>query len=274
MNLRVRNLVAILAMLTLGLLYVPLLAVAVFSVNKAKYGFVWRGFTLDWYAQLLKNDYILAGARNTLILAVVSTIIATALGTALALGAARAPWPRWFARYLDFMIFFPIVTPDIIFGAAAVVCFGLLRAVSSLFEPGLFTMILAHVTFQISFVTLVVGSRLAAIGRSVQEAARDLYADSWTLLRRVLLPLLAPGIVAGAMLAFTLSLDDFIISFLTSGPESTTLPIYIYASLRRGVTPEIHALSTLIFLATFLLVMGLEWITRYGKEMGDDKNRA
>jgi spermidine/putrescine transport system permease protein len=139
----------------------------------------------------------------------------------------------------------------------------LLRAVSSIFNPGLLTMIVAHVTFQIAFVALVVQSRLATIGRTLEEAARDLYADTWILLRRVMLPLLMPGIVAGAMLAFTLSLDDFVISFFTAGPDSTTLPIFIFASVRRGVTPEIHALSTLIFLVTVLLVIGIERLTRY-----------
>jgi len=261
-------------MFTLALLYAPLLAVGIFSVNQARYGFVWRGFTLRWYTQLAENEHVLAAARNTLVLALVSTAVATVLGTALALGMSRTPWPRTARRSLDFLVYLPVVTPDIIFGAAAIVCFRFLRLASEAFELGMTTMILAHVTFQISFVTLVVNSRLASIGPAVQEAARDLYADSWTLLRRVLFPLLAPGIVAGAMLAFILSLDDFIISFFTAGVDSTTLPIYIYASLRRGVSPEIHALSTLIFLVTFILVFGLERITRHAKESADEFKRA
>jgi spermidine/putrescine transport system permease protein len=131
---------------------------------------------------------------------------------------------------------------------------------------GMGTMIVAHVTFQISFVALVVGSRLATLGRSVEEAARDLYAGSLHALRRVTLPLIAPGIVAGAMLAFTLSLDDFVISFFTSGPASVTLPLYIYGSLRRGITPEIHALSTIVFLVTVALVLGLQVFARNTRE--------
>jgi spermidine/putrescine transport system permease protein len=122
------------------------------------------------------------------------------------------------------------------------------------------------VTFQMAFVALVVHGRMATIGRTIEEAARDLYADTPYLLRRVLLPLLLPGIAAGAMLAFTLSLDDFVISFFTAGPDSTTLPIFIYASVRRGVTPEIHALSTLIFLATVVLVLGLERLIARAKD--------
>jgi spermidine/putrescine transport system permease protein len=260
---RLHPIIGVLAILTMAFLYLPMLAVAAFSVNASRYGLVWRGFTLKWYAGLLENQYVLEAARNTLILAVVSTLIATVLGTLLAIGMSRYPWPAWARRYLDLSIYLPVVTPDIIFAAAMVVAFGLLRAVWSIFNPGLLTMIVAHVTFQIAFVALVVQSRLATIGRTLEEAARDLYADTWILLRRVILPLLMPGIVAGAMLAFTLSLDDFVISFFTAGPDSTTLPIFIFASVRRGVTPEIHALSTLIFLLTVLLVIGIERMTRY-----------
>ncbi|MBI3736877.1 ABC transporter permease [Candidatus Sumerlaeota bacterium] len=250
------------AVLSLGFLYLPLAAVAVYSVNSSRLGLVWRGFTFDWYTKLFRDDYILEAARNTLILATASTLIATLLGAALAVGIARFPWPAWFKRFLGFVLYVPVVSPDIIFAAALVVAFGILRTATSIFDPGLFTMIVAHITFQIAFVALVVGSRLASIGPEIEEAARDLYADTPFILRRILLPLLMPGIVAGAMLAFTLSLDDFIISFFTAGPESTTLPIYIYASVRRGVTPEIHALSVLIFLLNVLLVFALERLTR------------
>ncbi len=259
--------VALFAVAGLALLYLPMLAVAVFSLNVSRYGLVWRGFTLDWYVRLFQNPYILDAAWNTLVLALVSTLIATVLGTLMALGMHRFPWPASFRRFLDFSVYLPVITPDIIFAVAAVTAFILLRSAWSVFEPGLFTMICAHVTFQIAFVELVVAGRLAVIGRQVEEAARDLYADSWTILRHITLPLLAPGIAAGAMLAFTLSLDDFVISFFTSGPDSVTLPIFIYSSLRRGVTPEIHALSTLIFLVTVLLVLAVQFLTRTQKEV-------
>ncbi|MEJ2096494.1 MAG: ABC transporter permease subunit, partial [Deltaproteobacteria bacterium] len=142
--------------------------------------------------------------------------------------------------------------------------FGLLRFVSDMFEPGLLNMIIGHITFQIAFVALVVRSRLVVIGHEIEEAARDLFADNWYLMRRVMIPLLMPGIVAGAMLAFTLSLDDFVISFFTAGPESQTLPLFIFAAVRRGVTPQIHALSTLIMIITVVLVVGTERMTRKG----------
>ncbi|MGD2012935.1 MAG: ABC transporter permease [Desulfobacterales bacterium] len=250
------------ALVTVGFLYLPLLAVAVFSVNATRYGLVWRGFTLDWYIKLLHNEFILEAAWNTLVLAVVSTIVATVLGTILAIGMDRFPWGRKANTFLDLVLHIPVVIPDIILAAALVVAFGLLRFISSIFEPGLFNMIIGHITFQISFVALVVRSRLVGIGRDVEEAARDLFASTPYLLRRVTIPLLLPGIVAGAMLAFTLSLDDFVISFFTAGPDSVTLPLFIFAAIRRGVTPQIHALSTLVVMITVILVIGMERFTR------------
>lgn len=250
------------AIITMGFLYLPLVAVAVFSVNATRYGLVWKGFTLDWYIKLIHNEFILEAAWNTLVLAVVSTLVATILGTVLAIGMDRFPWSRKTNTFLDLVLHIPVVIPDIILAAALVVAFGLLRAAFSLFEPGLFNMIIGHITFQISFVALVVRSRLVTIGRDVEEAARDLFASTPYLLWRVTLPLLLPGIVAGAMLAFTLSLDDFVISFFTAGPDSVTLPLFIFAAVRRGVTPQIHALSTLVVLITVVLIVGMERFTR------------
>jgi spermidine/putrescine transport system permease protein len=259
---RSHPLITAMALLTMGFLYLPLVAVAVFSVNATRYGLTWRGFTLDWYVKLYHNEFILEAAWNTLVLAVVSTIVATILGTVLAIGMDRFPWGKKTDTFLDLVLHIPVVIPDIILAAALVVAFGLLRVISSLFEPGLFNMIIGHITFQISFVALVVRSRLVSIGRDVEEAARDLFASTPYLLRRVTLPLLLPGIVAGAMLAFTLSLDDFVISFFTAGPESVTLPLFIFAAVRRGVTPQIHALSTLVMLITVILIIGMERFTR------------
>ncbi|MBU0972836.1 MAG: ABC transporter permease [Proteobacteria bacterium] len=247
---------------TMAFLYLPLMAVAFFSVNNTKYGLAWKGFTLNWYLQLFQNEVILHAAWNTLILAVVSTSISTVLGTALAIGMDRFPWPKKMNTGFDLLLHLPVIIPDIILAAALVVAFGFLRGISSFFEPGLFSMIVGHITFQVAFVALVVRSRLVSIGKDVEEAARDLYATTPYLLWNVTLPLLMPGIVAGAMLAFTLSLDDFVISFFTAGPDSVTLPLYIFAAVRRVVTPQIHALSTLVLLATILLVGVMERFTR------------
>jgi spermidine/putrescine transport system permease protein len=254
------------AVATLVLLYLPLAAVAALSLNAARFGVAWKGFSLRWYAQLTSNGIVLSAAANTLILAAVSTAVSTVLGTLLALGLERFPWPRWLRKAVDAVVYVPVVTPDIVFAVGMLLAFEAVRAVLGGLRLGIATMIVAHVTFQVSFVALTVSSRLATIGRTVEEAARDLYAGAWYAMRRVTFPLLAPGVVAGAMLAFTLSLDDFVISFFTSGPSSVTLPLYIYGSLRRGITPEIHALSTIVFLVTVLLVLALQLATRAPRE--------
>jgi spermidine/putrescine transport system permease protein len=253
---------AVITWLSLALLYVPMLAIAGMSFNRSRFGVAWQGFTLEWYRRLWHDEVVLSAARNTLILAAASTALATVLGTMLALGVARFRWPAWADRALSTLIHLPIVTPDIIFAAALLVAFRLLRTLTGLFELGLVTMIIAHVTFQVSFVALVVRARLATIEPEIEEAARDLYAGTFAVFRLVLLPLLMPGIVAGALLAFTLSIDDFVISFFTFGPGSATLPIYIYSSLKRGLSPEIHAISTIIFLATTVLAVALQWVER------------
>ncbi len=241
-------------------LYLPLLSIAVFSVNASKNGLNWTGFTLDWYVKLFANKYIQRAALNTLFLAVVSTMVSTFLGTLSAIGLYRHPWPRPVKRFLDMLMHLPVITPDIVFAVALILVFSLLRAFSGIFEMSMFTMVIGHITFQIAFVALVVYSRLEIIGFDIEEAAYDLYADYRRMLSKVLMPMLIPGIMAGAMLAFTLSLDDFVISFFTSGPKSTTLPLFIYASLRRGVSPEIHALSTIIMLVTVVAVLSIQKI--------------
>lgn len=247
---------------TIGMLYLPLIGVAIFSVNSAKYGWVWKEFTIKWYTGLMHNSYILDAAWNTLLLAVVSTLVSTVIGTLLAIGISRFPWGKKTNSFLDLMLNFPVVIPDIVMAGSLVVVFALLRSLSDIFEPGMVTMTIGHITFQIAFVALVVRSRLVSIGTELEEAARDLFADNWYLMRRVIFPLLLPGIIAGAMLAFTLSLDDFVISFFTSGPKSQTLPLYIYSAVRRGVTPQIHALSTLVVLVTVILVVLAERFSR------------
>jgi spermidine/putrescine transport system permease protein len=242
-------------------LYLPLLCVAIFSVNASRSGLTWGGFTLNWYAKLFQDEFVLRAAMNSLVLAVVSTVISTVLGTLLALGIQRIPWGKRAGKGMEALLNLPVVTPDIIFAVALVIAFGALRSLTGLFQLGLPTMIVGHVAFQVAFVALVVRSRLEAIGLDLEEAAFDLYASYGRLLWTVVLPLLGPGIFAGAALAFTLSLDDFVISFFTSGPDSMTLPLFIYAAVHRGVTPEIHALSTLVMVATILAVGAMQKLT-------------
>lgn len=252
--------VAIVALCAIAFLYIPLFSVALFSVNASKIGLTWGGFTWDWYIKLFHNEFILRAGFNTLFLAIVSTAVSTALGTMVAIGIYRFPWPAKVKKFMDMIMHLPVITPDIVFAVALVIAFGALRATMGIFELGMGTMIVGHITFQVAFVTLVVYSRLEIIGIDIEEAAYDLYASVPRMMTKVLLPMLSPGIVAGAMLAFTLSLDDFVISFFTAGPKSVTLPIFIYASVRRGITPEIHALSTIVMIITVVSVLVMQKI--------------
>jgi spermidine/putrescine transport system permease protein len=271
---RTRLLYSLTAYLSLLLLYAPSLAVVVFSFNKSRYGLSWRGFTLNWYKLLFNNDYILNAAINSMIVALASTAAATVLGTGLAIGLHRTEFPKGLNWLFKLFINLPIVVPDIIMAVALTMAFSFFRTFSSLFDMGYFTLILSHVTFQISFVTLIVRSRLATMDEEVELAALDLFASPWYRFRHLTLPLLTPSIIAGAMLAFTLSLDDFIISFFTHGPDSVTLPIFIYASLKRGITPEIHALSTVMLTATVILVIFAERLSRIITKQSQNKVRA
>ena len=256
---------SVLAFVGFLLLYLPMFLVAMQSVNASRHGQTWKGFTLDWYAGLFDNAMVQSTTVNTLILAVASTLIATALGTLLAIGLHRTPWGKKMRYFFDMSINVPVVTPDILMAIALAVVFALFRSWTSLFDPGMLTMVIAHVTLEISFVVLVVQSRLSSIGKEQIEAARDLYASTAGAWFRVILPQLSTAIVSGSLLAFTLSLDDFILSFFTSGPESQTLPLYI--SLKRGISPQIHALSTIVFGLTLfaMLLFTLKGIRRERK---------
>jgi len=248
--------VRVLSWAGLALLFTPLLAVALSSVNADRHAQSWGGFTLGWYRKLLSDQAVLEATWNTLLVATLSTAISTLLGTLLAIALHRTPWPRSVRRLFEVAILLPVVTPDILFAVALVGAFGVLRLLSPLWEPGYATLVVGHATFQISFVVLVVRARLQAIGPEQMEAARDLYASTWGGWRRVLLPQLSGAILAGSLLAFTLSLDDFVISFFTSGPGSAPLPVFIYAAVRRGLSPTLHALSTVLLCATLLAVLG------------------
>ena len=231
-------------------IYAPIIVVIIHSFNAARFGAGWAGFTTKWYGALWENSLALSAAKNTVRLAVFSTASSTLLGTLLGYGLSRFDFPgkRTFAR----LLYVPVFIPDIILAVALLLFYSLVRNWLGLFEPGLTTMVLAHVTFQIPFVALVVRARLVGLDPALEEAARDLGANEWQTFRHVTLPLMVPGILASGMLAFTLSLDDFVVSFFTSGPGSTTLPILIYSSVKRGLTPDINALSALIVLASIV----------------------
>lgn len=239
-------------------LYSPLWMIFVGSFNSAPRGGAWQGFTLHWYQSLFHDEIVLSAARVTLWLGLLSTIVATVLGTCLALGL-KTPVPG--RRILNTSLLFPVVTPDVIMAIALLLLFHEMRNVAGWPDPGFLTMLLAHITFQIPFVTLVVQARLTGFDPSLEDAAHDLGANRWQTFWHVKFPFLRPGILGGALLALTLSLDDFVVSFFTTGPGATTLPIYIYSSVKRGITPEINAISTLLIVAA---VLGTTCLTLLG----------
>ena len=241
-------------------LYAPIAVVMLHSFNRAKHGGAWQGFTTDWYHALLHNEVALHATGTTLALAAMSTAVSTLLGASLALGLQRE---KFFGqRFAEWTLQGVMVVPDIVMAIGLLLFYAVVRQWLGGFEPGLLTMTLAHVTFQIPFVTLVVRARLAGLDPSLAEAARDLGATRAQTFRHITLPLLGPGILAGGLLAFTLSLDDFVVSFFTTGPGATTLPILIYSSVKRGLSPDIHALSTLLVLMSVVATTAVMLLQR------------
>ena len=236
--------------------YAPILILVIYSFNSSRLVSVWEGFTIDWYVKLFHNEALGKALQNTLIVAISSTIISTVFGTMVALVMER--YEFWGKLPFDALLYLPIIIPDI---AMAVML--LLFFVMAKIPLSLISIIISHVAFNISFVAVVVRARLADFDRSLEEAAMDLGANEFQTFRRVTLPLLMPGILGGALLAFTLSIDDFVITFFTAGIGSTTLPLRIYSMVKLGVTPEINALSTLMLLASMILV-GLSLVLQKG----------
>jgi spermidine/putrescine transport system permease protein len=232
---------------TFVFLYVPIAVLMALSFNKAGLPTVWSGFSLEWYGRLAGNPRILASAWNSVVVAGISTAAATVIGTMLALGVSRARPSS--AR--DALLFAPMIIPDIVLAIALLSFFTLIR-----FTLGLHSIILAHVVFNIAFVCAVVRARLSGFDWSLTEVSRDLGADHFTTFRRITLPLILPSVIAAALLAFTLSIDEFIIAYFTAGAgqSSTTLPMQIYSMIRFGVTPEINAMASIVMLVSFVLV--------------------
>lgn len=236
--------------------YLPILILVVHSFNASRFGGAWEGFTLDWYARLFQERAVWVALRNSMVIAVGATVAAMVLGTTAAVALHRYRSRLQKIHYT--LIYTPLVVPDILMGMSLLLFF-----VAAGFELGLFTVFLAHVTFCISYVAMVVLARLQDFDESILEAAQDLGADWWQTTWRVLLPLLAPGIAAGGLLAFTLSIDDFVITFFVSGPGSTTLPIRIYSMIKHSRhMPMINALSTILLIVTFAAVWGSQALTR------------
>lgn len=242
-------------LLVLLFLYFPIVMLIGNSFNESRFGGIWGGFSLKWYYQLLEEQALWEAFTNSLIVASVSTIASTIIGSVAAFALYR--YKTSFQKFHYGMIYTPLIIPDILMGISLLLFFILLHM-----KLGLLTITIAHTTFCLSYVTLVVLSKLQNFDYSVVEAAQDLGANSYTVLRKVLLPLLAPGLYAAALLAFTLSIDDFVITFFVAGEGSQTLPMYIYSMIKFGSTPVINALSTLILLATFLSIGVIKKISK------------
>jgi spermidine/putrescine transport system permease protein len=234
-------------------LYVPLLILVVFSFNDSRRTTVWRGFTLDWYQKLFGNADLLLALGNSLMIALVSTLFSLVLGTLAALALWRFRFPG--NMLLGSLFTLPIVVPEICLGVAFLIFFAqVVPWPAGLPWPlNLGAIIIAHVSFSFPFVAVVVRARLESFNRDQEEAARDLGASPWRALLDVVLPHLKPSLIAGALLAFTLSLDDFVITFFTAGPDTVTFPVKVYAMVRFSVTPEVNAISTLLLAITVLL---------------------
>ena len=230
-----------------ALLYVPLAIVVVFSFNDSKLNAEWVGFTLSWYRTLFNDQEMLHAAANSLLIAVISSVAATVLGT-----MAGIAMHRYRPKLLPFMVLTPVAMPEILLGVSLLIFFISVFGQDSL---SLLTVVLAHTTFCIGFVAIVVRARLAGMDDGIFEAARDLGATPWQTFRRVTLPLIMPGVIAGALMAFTLSIDDFVITFFTSGVGVKTLPLQIYSMIKIAVTPEVNAISTLLMLLTLGMIL-------------------
>lgn len=239
-------------------LYIPISVLFGLSFNESGLPTAWSGFSVKWYGELFANDEIIGAALNTLIVAVVSTILATILGTLLAVGVEIR---RRKGRFLETIIFAPMIIPDIVLAIALLSFFSMLNV-----TMGLHTIILSHVVFNLAFVCSVVRARLKTFDWSIVEASTDLGASTPITLWRVVLPVLLPAVIAGALLAFTLSVDEFIIAFFTAGAgrDSITLPMQIFAMIRFGVTPEINALATIVMTVSVVALALSQRLNRGG----------
>ena len=235
--------------------YLPVVVLVANSFNASRFGGGWEGFTLEWYRRLFTQREIWAALRNTLVIAAFATAVSTVVGTSAAFALHRYQSRLQKVHYL--LIYTPLVIPEILMGMGLLLFF-----VTIGLGLGLLTVTLSHVTFCISYVAFVVLGRLQDFDWGLVEAAEDLGATPWTAFRKVVLPNLAPGIAAGALLAFTLSIDDFVITFFTSGPGSTTLPVRIYSMIKHGSPALINALSTILLLLTFTTVWLSQRLTR------------
>ena len=234
------------ALATYAFLYVPLAVVVLFSFNDSLLNAEWVGFTTRWYGILFEDKDMLQAAANSLLVALISGSVATVLGA-----LAGISMQRYRPRFLPFLVLTPVAMPELLLGVSLLLFF---RQVLDM-TLGLMSILIAHVTFSIGFVAVIVRARLASMDESIFEAARDLGATPWATFRRITLPLILPALAAGFLMAFTLSIDDFVITFFVAGVGVVTLPLQIYSMIKVAVSPEVNAVSTLLMLVTLSVVI-------------------
>ncbi len=243
-------------------LFLPILVLILFSFNTSELNIVFEGFTLHWYKDLFSNRSLLEALLNTMIVAVTSTVVSTVIGTISAYGLYKYDFKG--KKVINELLYVPIVLPEIVLGIALLCIYTLMKL-----ELGMFTLILAHISFSIPFVIISVRSVLNSMDPNLEKAASDLGASDITTFFKIILPSLLPGVMSGAQLAFSLSLDDVVISYFTAGPGSNTLPLHIYSIIKTGVTPDVNALITLMLLAIFS-VLTISMIINLKKLKGDN----
>lgn len=234
--------------LMLAFLYLPIAVLVVFSFNTSKRNIMFQGFTFEWYGKMFQNTRLLEALQNTIVVAVCSTVISVVIGTIGAFGLNKYKFRG--KQAIDALMYIPVVIPEIILGIALLSIFSMVRM-----PLGLLTLIIAHATFCIPFVVFTVRARLNGFDTSIEEAAMDLGANRIKTFLEIVLPSIMPGVISGALLSLTLSMDDVIISFFTTGPQSMTLPMQIYSMVRSGISPDVNALFTLILLFTILVAV-------------------
>ena len=233
--------------LILFFLYLPIIILVIYSFNTSKMNVVFEGFTLDWYKTLFDNTDLIEAFMNTMIIAITSTAISTVIGTLGAVGLKKYKFKG--KQFINLLLYIPIVIPEIVLGISLLSVYTLTKL-----ELGMFTLILSHIAFSIPFVIVSVRSALSKDLDTYEEAAKDLGANNTNTFFKITLPYIMPGVISGALLAFTLSLDDVVISYFTAGPGSNTLPLKIYSMIKTGISPDVNALSSLMLLAIMFIL--------------------
>lgn len=226
-------------------LFLPISVLIIFSFNTSRLNIMFEGFTLKWYYELFHNTLLLEALFNTLLVAVISTLVSVVIGTISSYALKKFDFPG--KKFINELLYIPIVIPEIVLGISLLCIYSLMKV-----ELGMFTLVLSHIAFSIPFVIVNVNSVMDMMNPNLEEAASDLGASKITTFFKIVLPSLVPGILSGAQLAFTLSLDDVVISYFTAGPDSNTLPLQVFSMIKTGVTPDVNALITIMLLIIFI----------------------